>query len=52
MYYPEANPLVPIDSVADESNCPASKSVSISLKPSAKQAKFDWRGAIAELRSV
>ena len=52
MYYPEANPLVAIDSVADKSNCPASKSVSISLKPAAKQAKFDWRGAIKELEAV
>ncbi len=51
-YYPEANPLVSIDSVAEKSNCPASKSISISLKPSAQQAKYDWRGAIKELETV
>ncbi|MBK7705096.1 MAG: FdhF/YdeP family oxidoreductase [Acidobacteria bacterium] len=28
-YFPEANPLVPIGSVADRSNCPTSKSVKI-----------------------
>lgn len=36
-YFPEANVLVPNGSVADESNCPASKSISISLRPSAEQ---------------
>ncbi len=30
-YYPETNPLVPLDHVADGSNCPASKSVIIRL---------------------
>jgi molybdopterin-dependent oxidoreductase alpha subunit len=34
-YFPEANPLVPIDSVADRSNTPTSKSVVISIAPSA-----------------
>jgi anaerobic selenocysteine-containing dehydrogenase len=34
-YYPEANVLVPIDSVADQSNCPASKTVPITIEPSA-----------------
>jgi formate dehydrogenase major subunit len=34
-YYPETNPLVPVQSVADGSNQPASKSVVISLEPSA-----------------
>jgi anaerobic selenocysteine-containing dehydrogenase len=33
-YFPEANVLVPIGSVADRSNTPASKSVVISLKRS------------------
>ncbi len=33
-YFPEANVLVPIRSVADKSNTPASKSVVISLRPS------------------
>jgi molybdopterin-dependent oxidoreductase alpha subunit len=34
-YFPEANPLVPIDSVAEGSNTPTSKSVVISVAPSA-----------------
>jgi molybdopterin-dependent oxidoreductase alpha subunit len=34
-YFPEANVLVPIGSVADKSNTPASKSVRISLRPAA-----------------
>jgi anaerobic selenocysteine-containing dehydrogenase len=37
-YFPEANVLVPIDSVAEKSNTPASKSVPISIKPSEEQA--------------
>ena len=32
-YYPETNPLVPLDSVALGSLCPASKSVIIRLEP-------------------
>jgi molybdopterin-dependent oxidoreductase alpha subunit len=40
-YFPEANVLVPIDSVAEKSNTPASKSVPISLRPSAAAAKLD-----------
>ncbi len=38
-YYPEANVLVPIDSVADQSNCPTSKSVSITIRPSTFAAR-------------
>ncbi|MFF8567852.1 FdhF/YdeP family oxidoreductase [Streptomyces albidoflavus] len=34
-YYPETNVLVPLDSTADTSNTPASKSVVIRLEPSA-----------------
>ncbi len=34
-YYPEANALVPLDSVADESGTPTSKSVIVRLVPSA-----------------
>jgi anaerobic selenocysteine-containing dehydrogenase len=37
-YYPESNPLVPIDSVAERSNTPTSKFVVISVAPSASQA--------------
>jgi anaerobic selenocysteine-containing dehydrogenase len=33
-YFPEANVLVPIDSTADRSNTPTSKSLVISIKPS------------------
>jgi len=32
-YFPEANPLVPIGSVAEKSNCPTSKSVKITVAP-------------------
>ena len=32
-YFPEANPLVPLDSVADKSNTPTSKSVIIRIRP-------------------
>lgn len=32
-YYPETNPLVPIDSVAEKSNCPTSKLVKITVAP-------------------
>jgi len=33
-YFPEANPLIPIDSTARESNTPTSKAVEISVQPS------------------
>ena len=33
-YFPEANVLVPINSTADRSNTPTSKSLVISIKPS------------------
>lgn len=32
-YFPEANPLIPLDSVADRSNTPTSKSVVIRIEP-------------------
>ena len=32
-YFPEANPLVPIGSVAEKSNCPTSKLVKITIAP-------------------
>jgi molybdopterin-dependent oxidoreductase alpha subunit len=41
-YFPEANALVPVRSVADKSNTPASKSVVISLRPSDAPLKFDY----------
>ena len=33
-YYPETNPLVPLESFADESRTPTSKSIAITLEPS------------------
>jgi len=41
-YFPEANVLVPVGSVADKSNTPASKSVVISIRPSDAPLKFDY----------
>ena len=41
-YYPETNVLVPLDSVAEVSNCPASKSIPITVRPSADQRPGDW----------
>ena len=42
-YYPETNVLVPIGSVAEKSNTPASKFIVISIKPSTTTtAKFDY----------
>ncbi len=41
-YFPEANSLVPVRSVADRSNTPASKSVVISVHPSDAPLKFDY----------
>ncbi len=32
-YYPETNPLVPLDHVAEGSNCPSSKSIIVRLDP-------------------
>jgi molybdopterin-dependent oxidoreductase alpha subunit len=41
-YFPEANVLVPLRSVADKSNTPASKSVRITVRPSSAPLKFDY----------
>jgi len=46
-YYPETNPLVIHASVADQSNCPASKSVVVTLKLSALQGRTDWQDEAA-----
>lgn len=46
-YFPEANPLVPIDSFADKSNTPTSKSVVITIEPIWEDGKI----VIAEVRS-
>ena len=47
-YYPEANPLVPLDSVALGSLCPASKSVIVRLEP--PSASAGAQGPAAEPR--
>jgi molybdopterin-dependent oxidoreductase alpha subunit len=44
-YFPEANVLVPLGSVADKSNTPASKSVRITVRPSRAPLKFDYDNA-------
>jgi molybdopterin-dependent oxidoreductase alpha subunit len=45
-YFPETNVLVPVRSVAEKSNTPASKSVVISIKPSVDdEQKFDYDNA-------
>jgi molybdopterin-dependent oxidoreductase alpha subunit len=42
-YFPETNVLVPVRSVAEKSNTPASKSVRISIRPATNRAaKFDY----------
>ena len=38
-YFPEANVLVPVRSVAEKSNTPASKSVVISIRPATEESK-------------
>ncbi len=40
-YFPEANVLVPVDSTADGSNTPTSKSVVITLRPASNLAAFE-----------
>ncbi len=40
-YYPETNVLVANSSVADVSNCPASKSIAITISPSPDQSRFE-----------
>lgn len=46
-YFPEGNVLVPIDSVADVSNTPASKSIVITIAPSS-----DPEAALRDLRAA
>ncbi|MDT4895085.1 MAG: hypothetical protein QOH25_162 [Acidobacteriota bacterium] len=46
-YFPEANVLVPIGSVAEKSNTPASKSVVISLRPTISTTALDGERAEA-----
>ncbi len=50
-YFPETNVLVPLGSVADKSNTPTSKSVVVSIQPSAAPAaEFDYDREEAVLR--
>jgi molybdopterin-dependent oxidoreductase alpha subunit len=52
-YFPEANVLVPVGSVAEKSNTPASKSVIISVSPSTDaSAKFDYDHVDGRTRTV
>jgi molybdopterin-dependent oxidoreductase alpha subunit len=46
-YFPESNPLVPIDSTADVSNTPTSKSVVITIEPVLEDGKI----VMAEVKS-
>jgi molybdopterin-dependent oxidoreductase alpha subunit len=41
-YFPEANVLVPIDSVAERSNTPTSKFLVVTVAPSARGGRFDY----------
>ena len=43
-YYPETNPLIPLDSTAEGSNCPTSKSIIVSLARSPKGGGHDVSG--------
>ncbi|OYN75199.1 FdhF/YdeP family oxidoreductase [Mycolicibacterium sphagni] len=43
-YYPETNPLVPLDHVAAKSNTPVSKAVVIRLERGAKEGGTAWGG--------
>ena len=47
-YFPEANSLIPLDSVAEGSNTPTSKSICVSVVPSESKMRF-WR---RQLRQV
>src|SRR6476659_2045360 len=40
-YYPETNPLVPLDSTAESSNCPTSKSIIVKLLQSPSPEKIN-----------
>ena len=45
-YYPETNVLVPMDSTAEKSNCPTSKSIAITIRSSADQSRVDPPGLL------
>ncbi len=50
-YYPEVNPLVPLDSTARGSNCPTSKSVVIRLEPESEEHRAQSTGKGAPVGS-
>ncbi|MDJ0395391.1 FdhF/YdeP family oxidoreductase [Rhodococcus sp. G-MC3] len=50
-YYPETNPLVPLDSTATDSNCPTSKSVVVQLVPAGSAVSTDSNGTQDEVGS-
>jgi len=47
-YFPEANSLIPLESVAVGSNTPTSKSVCVSVVPSSSKMKF-WRNRLRQV---
>ncbi|RJT97505.1 hypothetical protein D6T65_14005 [Arthrobacter frigidicola] len=50
-YYPEANVLVPLDSVAEGSNTPVSKAVLIRIEPTAGDAAGEEAGDAADAKA-
>ena len=50
-YYPETNPLVPLDSSATDSNCPTSKSIIVSLSPAKAGSPGTGHGGQDAMRS-
>src|SRR4029077_5539134 len=47
-YYPETNPLVPLDSTAESSNCPTSKSIIVKLLPAGGSPPADRNGSAGQ----
>jgi hypothetical protein len=50
-YFPEANVLVPVASVANISNTPTSKSVVVTIEPS-KEVEFAAKALLAEAATI
>ena len=47
-YFPEANSLIPLGSVAERSNTPTSKSICVSVVPSGSKMRF-WRRKLRQI---
>ena len=47
-YFPEANSLIPLGSVAEKSNTPTSKSICVSVVPSGRKMRF-WRRQLRQI---